>query len=243
VARRSFTENGRRGTIQGRIDAYHEQIRWIQNKSWLHEFDPRNRRFYSNVSNLVRELRAYLRVGGSPLIEIDIKNSQPLFIGMIAKAAGVDCDDYLRLCETDLYQFLADRGKFTRSEVKLQLMKRALFSPNYARCQRMPVKRLFDRLFPEMAEFIREQKKGEKTTDDDRPHGKFAIKAQYQESKFIIYTVCERIRREKPDCWITTIHDSILTLPENVDYVLSVMKDEFTKLGVSPRLEPRQPGA
>ena len=28
---------------------------------------------YSNVSNLVRELRAYLRIGGSPLVEIDIK--------------------------------------------------------------------------------------------------------------------------------------------------------------------------
>ncbi|MGD0383148.1 MAG: hypothetical protein ABSA77_06495 [Thermoguttaceae bacterium] len=197
AARRSFTEDGRRGTIQGRIDAYSEQIRWIRDKSWFHEFDPRNRRMYSNVSNLTRELRHYLRVGCSPLIELDIKNSQPLFIGLIAQAAGVDCDDYLRLCETDLYQFLADRGKFTRSQVKEQLMKRALFSPNYAAAQKLPVKRLFDKLFPQIAEFIRQEKVGEKTTDDKKPHGQFAIKAQYAESKFIIYTVCERIRREK----------------------------------------------
>jgi hypothetical protein len=242
AARRSFTEDGRKGTIEGRINAYREQIRWIRDKSWHHEFDERNRRFYSNVSNLTRELRAYLRVGRSPLVEIDIKNSQPLFIGLLAKAAGVDCDEYLRLCETDLYQHVADTGGFTRQEVKEQLMKTALFSPNYAAAQKTPVKRLFDKLFPEMATYIREQKKCQRTEDNDRPHGRFAIKAQYEESKFVIYTVCERIRKERPDCWVATVHDSVLTLPDNVDYVLAVMRDEFGKLGVAPRLEPRQPG-
>jgi hypothetical protein len=101
---------------------------------------------------------------------------------------------------------------------------------------------LFDRLFPEMAEFIWQEKKGERTKDNERPHGKFAIKAQYEESRFVIYTVCERIRKERPDCWVATIHDSILALPDDVEYVVSVMKDEFSKLGVAPRLEPHQPG-
>ena len=242
AARRSFNEKGRKGTIQGRIDAYQEQVRWIRDKFWWYEFGPRNRRMHSNVSNLVRELRAYLRVGGSSLIEIDIKNSQPLFIGLLAKAAGVDCDEYLRLCETDLYQHLADQGGFTRQQVKEQLMQSALFSANYAAAQKLPVKKLFNRLFRSMAEFIREQKKGQKTKDTDKPEGKFAIKAQYQESKFIIYSVCERIRRERPNCWIATVHDSILTRPDDVAYVISVMTEEFARLGVSPRLEPRQPG-
>ena len=241
AARRSFIEKGRKGTIRGRIDAYREQVRWIQDKSWHYRFDLRNRRMYSNVANLVRELRAYLRVGGSPLVEIDIKNSQPLFIGLVARDAGVDCEKYLRLCEKDLYQHLADQGGFTRQQVKEQLMKTALFSSNYAAAQKLPVKRLFDKLFPEMAEFIREQKKGEKTKGD-KPEGKFAIKAQYEESRFIIYSVCERIRKEKPDCWVGTVHDSVLTLPESVEYVISVMRDEFARLGLSPRLEPREPG-
>ena len=122
-------------------------------------------------------------------------------------------------------------------------MKRALFSANHSRCQGLPVKQLFDNLFPEMAEFIRQEKKGERTKDDEKPHGKFAIKAQYEESRFIVYSVCDRIRRERPDCWISTVHDSILTPPNNVEYVLSIMRDEFVRLGVSPRLEPRQPGA
>ena len=242
AAQRSFIEDRRRGTIEGRIAAYREQIRWIRDKSWFYEFDGRNRRMYSNIASLTRELRPYLRVGGESLVEIDIKNSQPLFVGLMAKAAGVDCDEYLRLCEADLYQHLADQGGFTRSDVKRQLMKTALFSPNHARAQRLPVKRLFDRLFPAMADYIRQQKTGQKSKDDDRPHGRFAVKAQYEESKFIIHTVCERIRRERPDCWVGTIHDSILVLPQDVEYVLAVMKEEFARLGVSPRLEPRQPG-
>ena len=168
AAQRSFEEDGRRGTIKGRIEAYREQLRWIRDKSWFYEFDERNRRFHSNVSNLVRELREYLRVGGSPLIEIDIKNSQPLFIGLVAKEAGVDCDDIFAFAKPTSTN-LADRGKFTRQQVKVQLMKTALFSPNYAAAQKLPVKRLFDKLFPEMAEFIREQKKGQRTEDDDRP--------------------------------------------------------------------------
>ena len=243
AARRSFEEDRRKGTIKGRIAAYREQVRWIQDKSWWYEFDGRNRRMYSNVANLTRELRAYLRVGGSPLVEIDIKNSQPLFVGLVAKAAGVPCDEYLRLCEADLYQHLADKGGFTRQQVKEQLMKRALFSPNFAAAQKLPVKRLFDRMFPAMAAYIREQKKGEKTKANDKPHGKFAIKAQHEESKFIIHTVCNRIRKERPDCWLTTIHDSVLVRPDDVEYVLAVMTEEFARLGVSPRLEPREPGA
>ena len=243
AARRSFAEDGRRGTINGRIAAYREQVRWIQDKSWWYEFDGKNRRFYSNVANLTRELRAYLRVRGSPLVEVDIKNSQPLFVGMVAKAAGVPCDEYLRLCEADLYQHLADKGGYTRPQVKEQLMKRALFAANFAAAQKLPVKRLFDKLFPEMAEFIREQKKGQKTKHDQKPHGRFAVAAQYEESKFIIYSVCNRIRKERPDCWLATVHDSILTLPDNVEYVISVMTEEFARLGVSPRLEPREPGA
>jgi hypothetical protein len=76
----------------------------------------------------------------------------------------------------------------------------------------------------------------------DRPHGRFAVKAQYEESRFVIYSVCERIRRERPDCWVATVHDSILTPPDTVDCILAVMREEFARLGVAPRLEPHQPG-
>ena len=223
------------GTVQGRAEAYRQQIRLIQDRSWSFSVTPSNRRINSNVTNLTRGLREYLRLDGQPLVEIDIKNSQPLFVGLLAKDAGVDCDDYLRLCEQDLYQHLSDVGGFTRKDVKTQLMQRALFAGNRHRYQRLPVKRLFDRLFPAMAKFLKEQKRGE--------HNQLAIAAQYRESRFIIYTVCERVRKERPECWLATIHDSVLCLPDMADYVISVMREEFDRLGVKPRLEPRELGS
>ena len=223
------------GTIEGRAEAYRDQIRLIGDQSWRFSVTPSNRRINSNLTNLTRGLRKYLRVNNQPLVEIDIKNSQPLFVGLLAKDVGVDCEDYLRLCEQDLYQHLADVGGFTRKDVKTQLMQRALFAGNRHRYQRLPVKRLFDRLFPAMAKFLKEQKKGE--------HNQLAIAAQYRESRFIIYTVCERIRKEQPECWVATIHDSVLCLPDMADYVLRVMREEFDRLGVKPRLEPRLLGS
>lgn len=56
----------------------------------------------------------------------------------------------------------------------------------------------------------------------------------------MIFTVCERIRRERPDCWLTTIHDSVLCLPEDGEYVRNVMADEFEKLGIKPTLEVKE---
>jgi len=61
--------------------------------------------------------------------------------------------------------------------------------------------------------------------------------SQRAESKFIIHTVCDRIRRERPDAFVATIHDSVLVLPSDADFVVAVMKEEFAKIGLSPRLE------
>jgi hypothetical protein len=89
-----------------------------------------------------------------------------------------------------------------------------------------------------MAEYIWEKKAGRRSADNPKPHNRLAKLAQQTEANFLIYGgVCDRIRREEPDCWISTIHDSILVQPEWAEYVRGVMSDEFGKLGVQPRLE------
>jgi hypothetical protein len=64
--------------------------------------------------------------------------------------------------------------------------------------------------------------------------------AQKAEVSFVIFGVCERIRQERPECWVTTIHDSVLCLPDDGEYVRGVMLAEFAKLDVNPRLEVKQ---
>jgi hypothetical protein len=145
---------------------------------------------------------------------------------------------YLDLCQQDLYKYLAGQGGFTREEVKDQLTQKALFAANNSSFQRLPVKRLFDTEFPKIARFIQDIKEGRRTEANPKPHNRVAKLSQKTEANLVIYAVCDRIRKENPDLWIGTIHDSLLCLPESVDYVRAVMQDEFKKLGVKPRLEP-----
>ncbi|MDY3556160.1 hypothetical protein R5W24_005323 [Gemmata sp. JC717] len=46
----------------------------------------RYRRVHTNFTNLWSELRRFLSVGGEPIVELDIANSQPLFFGLLAMA-------------------------------------------------------------------------------------------------------------------------------------------------------------
>ena len=49
--------------------------------------------------------------------------------------------------------------------------------------------------------------------------------------------VCERIRREKPETWLATIHNSILCHPRDANYVQSVMEEEFAGIGAKPTIK------
>ena len=58
--------------------------------------------------------------------------------------------------------------------------------------------------------------------------------AQRTESDFIFGRAVSRVLRERPDLFIATIHDSVMTMIGNEEYVRDVMLTEFRKLGVEP---------
>jgi len=60
---------------------------------------------------------------------------------------------------------------------------------------------------------------------------------QRAESKMIIETICNRIRTERPNTFILTVHDSLSCIPEDVEYVERVMKEEFAKQGMNPKIK------
>lgn len=66
-----------------------------------------------------------------------------------------------------------------------------------------------------------------------------AQRLQKAESDFMLMTVCDRLGREKGVSFVTSIHDSLLFLPRDGDYVKDILLEEFAKLGVRPRLEAR----
>jgi hypothetical protein len=151
------------------------------------------------------------------------------------RRSGVECPEYFELCEKGmLYEDVASHAGTTRSAVKKALTQRALFSTNDAACQRSKIKRSFDRMFPEVAEYLRQAK----AVRDG--HSKLAKSLQSAEANLIINRVCGRLRREGRVSFVSPIHDCLMFLPEDGVHVRSAMEQEFSKLGPHPRLKIKE---
>ena len=209
-------------------DETSDQLQIIRDGFWrFNSRDAFGWRFHSNLTRLKAEARKALRVNGQPLAEIDIKNSQPLFLGKLLKERGVvGCEKYIEICQQDLYAYIAAKAGVTRAEAKVAIIETVFFARLGAR---HAIKTLFKQEFPEVWRFIEGVKK--------KDFRKLARLLQRTEAQFVIYTVCERIRKENPGMFVATIHDSILHLPTDSAYVRAVLDAEFAQWGLKPRLE------
>ncbi len=76
---------GIRGTAKGKASNWAKRykalmaIDKIKNKKFFYNIDENVGRFHSNLTNLKKELRNYITYQGQKLVNVDIKNSQPLF--------------------------------------------------------------------------------------------------------------------------------------------------------------------
>jgi hypothetical protein len=82
-----------------------------------------------------------------------------------------------------------------------------------------------EQLYPEIVPHLKAAKQGD--------YRRIAHNMQRAESYFIFQMVCERIRLERPDMFVATIHDSLLVKFEDVEYAYGVMMGEMTSLGVN----------
>jgi len=232
VANLSVVEKG--GTIGDKLEAYRYVLQRISKQEHLWASDDQGRR-YNLITNLKRELRSLLRVDGQRLQQIDISNSQLTFLALEMKQHGVECPGYFDLCEKgELYEVVASHSETTRSDVKKAITQRALFSTNEAACQKSKIKRTFDRLFPDVAEYLR------KVKEMYDGHSQLAKSLQSAEADLIINSVCGRLRREGRVNFVSPIHDCLMFLPEDAEYVKSVMEYEFSKLEIHPRLKIKE---
>jgi hypothetical protein len=194
---------------------------------WRFTEDNFSKRIHSNITNLYKPLRSFLRVDGGDetLSEIDIRNSQPLFLGMEAQRSRVEDEPFLRLCSEGLiYEELGRDIGLDRNQSKEEFMK-FLFAKNGFRSR---AKSVFGSRFPQISQYVNDLK--------ERDHRRIARCLQKAERKFVIDVVCDRLFQEVPEIFLTTIHDSILCKREHGELVRDVMLDEFEQRGVSPNL-------
>lgn len=92
--------------------------------------------------------------------------------------------------------------------------------------------KLFKRQFPNVFEIFKTIKQGHNN------HPAFSICLQRLEAELVLLKICKKISIERPEVAIFSLHDSIITTEDNVDYVQSVMYNVLKEnIGVAPNFK------
>jgi hypothetical protein len=184
-------------------------------------------RFHSNFTIMKAFIRqTCLSIDGEPVCEIDIPNSQPLFLAlMMINDKGVDPLEYQRFLSVaregkfyDLVTPLFDGG-ITRSEVK-KAVYHVLFGKNRPDAHN----KAFRGAFPSVHDFILRYKK------EHKDYKSLAYALQRAESDFVYNCVLVRATTQREDLGFITVHDSILVKRSDEDFLRSVFDGCMTGL-------------
>lgn len=212
----------------------------IKNGDIFYTVDNTSGRFHSNLTNLSKDLRPFLRIKGEPLVNIDVKNSQPYLSTIILTNPGKvshmtnnpafslllqtlqykdteDIKKYISLVISgQLYEYLMDefaKGgiRLNRSETKVQVL-RILFARNRAPKEgtNRKAREIFRANFPTVHRIF-SKVRGNHRGDRFTSFKRFAILLQRIESFLMLDVILKRIYRELPGVIAVTVHDSIMT--------------------------------
>jgi hypothetical protein len=122
------------------------------------------------------------------------------------------------------------RRQFNDRKIIKEIVFQVLFTDNRFIGQReAEPKRMFKSIFPTVYSLFNLIKKADKTL--------LPILLLRIESHLILDTVCKRITRERPDLPIFTIHDSVITIKGEEDYVDEILWEEIVEsMGYSAEL-------
>lgn len=182
--------------------------------------DQKAGRAHHNLSNLAADLRQFLTINGQPLVQVDLSNSQPLFLHIAIKNSGkVDCSEVARMQELVVSGKFYDRTKpdgYDRPRFKKVVFRDVLYG------QRMRVTSTTKRLkkqFPGYWRTIGEMKWPDYT--------QLAVRMQSEEAKVIFGAVEEFATQAGGDAPILTIHDSLVTTAPYADQAQTALLRVF----------------
>lgn len=190
---------------------YHRNLISIQNigtNNIFFKFDEYGR-MHTNFTVLKKEIRKnFITLNGVPTYEVDIKNSQPLFLVVLMKEKlhiseiiKPDVSKYINLVKDGLiYEYLVENKVVKDRDAAKILMYRVLFGKNgYKKRESV----LFNKHFPTVFNFIKDYKESAKD------YKVLSHDLQLRESDFIYNKVIRHLMNSYPDMPIFTVHDSI----------------------------------
>lgn len=197
--------------------------------------DNKGKRLHNNLTNIATPLRKFISYKGKNIVQVDIKNSQPLFLYLLLKknyfVGEKEMEKYKKVVtEIGFYEFFSDKMKIeltaeNRKKFKQSIFGGVLFDRNRSTLSKY--EKVFKEEFPSIFHIIHSIKS---VNYED-----VAIMLQKTESKFIFYCV-EKIAKEYK-IPMFTIHDSICTTEGKENIVKREVMEEFHKLyTIEPKL-------
>lgn len=191
--------------------------------------DSTGNRLHNNLTNLPTPLRSFTTINNNKLCQVDIKNSQPLFLYIALRnydINNVELNKYKTVvCETGFYEFFAKKLNYNLDESNRSVFKKKIFggvlfdkNRNYL----SKYETVFKKEFPEIFDVIRSIK--------SKKYEEVAIMLQKTESKFIFACIEELMFITNHQIELLTIHDSIVTILGKEDIVKKVMYEQFEKI-------------
>ena len=209
------------------IDIYNRNIYsvdCINDKHIFYHFDSYGR-MHTNYTILKSFIRKNcLLIDGEETCEIDIQNSQPLFLTKLIDVNMVDVKEFelfRQLTTTGTYyQYIMNQlGEKDKKKVK-EMTYKVLFGRNIGSSK---VDKQFKKLFPTIYQFIKTYKK------ENNDYRVLAYDLQKAESDLIFNTIIKKIMKFYPEIKLITIHDSIVIPRKYREEVNQIFEIELKK--------------
>jgi hypothetical protein len=216
------------------IDIYNRNrysVECINDKHIFYHFDNYGR-MHTNFTILKSFIRKNcLLIDGEETHEIDIKNSQPLFLTKLIQDSGskwVDDEEFSLFKELTItgkyYNYVMDSiGSSDRPLVK-EMTYKVLFGRNGSNSK---ADKIFSSLFPTIHNFIKLYKK------ENGDYKILAYELQKAESSLIFNKIIRQIMTLYPDIKLITVHDSIIIPRKYKDSVWAIFQTKlFEEFGL-----------
>ncbi|GAB3533082.1 hypothetical protein GCM10027443_17840 [Pontibacter brevis] len=230
-----------KSVMQDKRNADIVSVQNIVNRNYCFSVDANTGRVYTFITNLSRSLRQFLyhkKHPNVPLVNIDIKNSQPfifcsLLVDYYQNNLPVDVQEYVQLCSNGMLynvlmiemNFIGDRTSFK------QMLFATLFYCRNGWADKSKDSEYFRHRFPNVYAVIKHYKANDYTL--------LSRLMQTTEADIMIKKVVNKLMRNST--FLSTIHDSVLTLPEHITVVMDEIKYYFNKeYSIVPSLDVEQ---
>jgi hypothetical protein len=178
-------------------------------------------RFHSQFTSISRDLRKRLMIRHShdgALAMTDVRNSQPLTLGLLASMEGVDCHKWIDLCSRGmLYEVIAKESGCSRTQAKADFLP--MVFDRVKAMQRYSSFGYLKRAFPEIVDFMIETKKGD--------YRLLAQRCQKLESRIFIDGACGSLMEVGFEIPMLTVHDAVITTREGIEVVERAIRAKY----------------